>query len=58
LIKNFNSGRILLMEGIHRSQKDRIIFGVCGGLAEYFDISPFSLESCFLDFRSIQVIFH
>ncbi len=38
------------MEGIHRSQKDRIIFGVCGGLAEYFDISPFLVRLLFVLF--------
>jgi len=38
------------MEGIHRSQKDRIIFGVCGGLAEYFDISPFLVRLLFVIF--------
>ncbi len=25
---------------LYRSQNDRIIWGVCGGLAEYFDIDP------------------
>lgn len=25
---------------LYRSQKDRIIAGVCGGIAEYFNISP------------------
>jgi len=35
---------------IHRSQKDRIIFGVCGGLAEYFDINPFLVRFIFVLF--------
>lgn len=25
---------------LYRSRKDRMIAGVCGGLAEYFDIDP------------------
>jgi phage shock protein C len=24
----------------HRSRKNRVIAGICGGLAEYFDIDP------------------
>jgi len=24
----------------YRSRKDRVIAGVCGGMAEYFDIGP------------------
>jgi len=24
----------------YRSKKDRVIAGVCGGMAEYFDIDP------------------
>jgi phage shock protein C len=25
---------------LYRSEKDRIIAGVCGGIAEYFDVDP------------------
>jgi phage shock protein C len=25
---------------LHRSRKERIVFGVCGGIAEYFDVDP------------------
>lgn len=25
---------------LYRSQKDRVIAGVCGGLAEYFNVDP------------------
>lgn len=25
---------------LHRSRRHRIIFGVCGGLADYFDVDP------------------
>ena len=28
------------MRRLHRSQNDRILFGVCGGLGEYFDVDP------------------
>ncbi|HET8708653.1 MAG TPA: PspC domain-containing protein [Candidatus Saccharimonadales bacterium] len=28
------------MKQLYRSRKDRKIAGVCGGLAEYFDIDP------------------
>ena len=25
---------------LYKSRKDRFLFGVCGGLAEYFDVDP------------------
>ena len=25
---------------LYKSKKDRFLFGVCGGLAEYFDVDP------------------
>ena len=28
------------MRRLYRSESDRILFGVCGGLGEYFDIDP------------------
>ncbi|WP_067139185.1 PspC domain-containing protein [Oceanivirga salmonicida] len=28
------------MKKIYRSKKDRMIFGVCGGLGEYFEVDP------------------
>ncbi len=28
------------MKKIYRSRKDRMIFGVCGGLGEYFEVDP------------------
>ena len=28
------------MKRLHRSKKDRIIAGVCGGIAEYFNVDP------------------
>jgi len=28
------------MKKLYRSEKDSVIFGICGGAAEYFDIDP------------------
>jgi len=28
------------MKRLYRSKKDRMLFGVCGGIAEYFDVDP------------------
>lgn len=28
------------MRRLYRSKKDRLLFGVCGGIAEYFDVDP------------------
>lgn len=28
------------MKRLYRSTHDRMLFGVCGGLAEYFDVDP------------------
>ena len=25
---------------LYKSRKDRVLFGVCGGLAEYFEVDP------------------
>lgn len=33
---------------LYRSKKDRVIAGVCGGLAEYFDIDPIIMRLLFL----------
>ncbi|HNX11213.1 MAG TPA: PspC domain-containing protein [bacterium] len=33
---------------LYRSKKERIIFGVCGGLAEYFKIDPILVRILFL----------
>jgi phage shock protein C len=33
---------------IYRSQKNRIIFGVCGGLAEYFEVDPLLIRIFFI----------
>jgi phage shock protein C len=34
------NGRLLLWQKLNRSKKNRKIAGVCGGIAEYFDIDP------------------
>ncbi len=36
------------MKKIYRSETDRKIFGVCGGLGEYFDIDPVILRVIFI----------
>ena len=33
---------------LYRSKKDRMIAGVCGGLAEYFNIDPVIVRALFL----------
>ncbi len=33
---------------IYRSSKNKIIFGVCGGLAEYFEVDPLLIRILFL----------
>lgn len=33
---------------LHRSSRDRVIAGVCGGLGEFFGISPFWFRLAFL----------
>ena len=30
----------MVQKKLYRSEKDRMIAGVCGGLAEYFDVDP------------------
>jgi phage shock protein PspC (stress-responsive transcriptional regulator) len=36
------------MKKLFRSKKDRILFGVCGGLAEYFEIDPIIVRLIFV----------
>jgi len=33
---------------LYRSRKDRKIWGICGGLAEYFDIDPVVVRVIFV----------
>lgn len=32
--------RIMVEKKLYRSEKNRMIAGVCGGLSEYFDVDP------------------
>src|SRR3989344_1263467 len=36
------------LKKLYRSRKDRIIFGVCGGLGEYFDVDPVIVRLAFV----------
>lgn len=38
----------MLMKKLYRSEKDRKIAGVCGGLGEYFNIDPVILRAIFI----------
>ena len=38
------------MERVYRSRTDTKIAGVCGGLAQYFDIDPVIVRLCWLLF--------
>lgn len=38
------------MKKLYRSKKDRVVAGVCGGLAGYFDIDPIIMRLLFLIF--------
>jgi|Deesub1362A_J573_1020465.scaffolds.fasta_scaffold00403_38 phage shock protein C len=42
------------MVKLYRSRKDRIIFGVCGGLARYFDVDPTIIRLIFI----VATIYH
>lgn len=36
------------MTKFYKSNKNRVLFGVCGGLAEYLDIDPLFLRLAFI----------
>jgi phage shock protein C len=38
------------MKRVYRSRTDRKIAGVCGGLAQYFDIDPVIIRLCWILF--------
>lgn len=46
--KNNNKYFIMNNKKIYRSSKNKIIFGVCGGLAEYFEVDPLLIRILFL----------
>lgn len=37
-----------MRERLYRSQKDKMVAGVCGGLAEYFDVDPVIIRIAFV----------
>jgi phage shock protein PspC (stress-responsive transcriptional regulator) len=41
---------------LHRSHKERIVFGVCGGIAEYFDVDPNLVRVAFVALAFIPPI--
>lgn len=41
-------GEALMKKKLYRSRKDRMIGGVCGGIADYFDIDPTLVRLAFL----------
>lgn len=40
----------IMRKRLTRSRRDRIIFGVCGGIANYFDIDPVIVRIAFILF--------
>ena len=43
----------MAVDKLYRSKNDRLIGGVCGGLAEYFDIDPVFVRLLFVLFVCI-----
>jgi len=37
-----------MLSGLRRSSKNKVFFGVCGGIAEYFNIDPLIVRLIFL----------
>ena len=44
------------MEKIYRSRKDKILFGVCGGVGNYFNIDPVLIRIIFVLLVSVKGI--
>ncbi|WRK51841.1 PspC domain-containing protein [Coprobacillaceae bacterium CR2/5/TPMF4] len=44
------------MKRLYRSTHDRMIFGVCGGLAEYFDVDPTLVRLAWVIFVHLLVV--
>ena len=40
----------MITKRVYRSQKEKVIFGVCGGIAEYFDVDPVIIRMLFVAF--------
>lgn len=41
---------------LNRSRRDRVLFGVCGGIAEYYDFSPWGMRLLFLALALLPVV--
>jgi len=39
---------IIMLNRLHKSRTNRVFFGVCGGIAEYFNINPLIVRLIFL----------
>jgi len=37
-----------VLSGLHKSSKNKVFFGVCGGIAEYFKIDPLIIRLIFI----------
>ncbi len=45
------------MKQLRRSRKNRMIGGVCGGIAEYFDMDPTLVRLIYVIFSVVSVAF-
>ncbi|MCE5228381.1 PspC domain-containing protein [bacterium] len=41
---------------LYRSRRDRVIAGVCGGIAEYYDFSPWGMRLLFIAVAMIPIV--
>ena len=48
------------MGGLHRSKRNKVIFGVCGGLAEYFRVDPVLIRIIFviIAFSGVSILLY
>jgi phage shock protein C len=44
------------MKRVYRSNENKTILGICGGIAEYFDIDPILIRLIFLVFFFISPV--
>jgi len=45
------------MKKLRRSKKNRMIAGVCGGLAEYFEIDPTMMRAIYVIISILSIAF-
>lgn len=45
------------MKRLYRSRSNRVLFGVCGGLGEYFNIDPVIFRLLFIFFGFVFLYF-